>query len=226
MRSTLLREGFTAKKTHSRRHSANIHVLRSAKYESNSDTSSMDSHLPHEDILRARLERVLDQQTRRSSGGVFGWLWHTQDSTTKSSSKPNPPRSASAVTSTEPFAPNKLQRQAWSTDNVPMLVQPLTPPPTPPRRKHRPSPRYPSSFNDDEDDEEDNHELTPTSSPTFNARAASQQCRAIEGYVSFAQVEGLGEPPTSACPTNGSMNSLLLQSEEEKKSGWRWFWRT
>jgi hypothetical protein len=29
----------------------------------------------------------------------------------------------------------------------------------------------------------------------FNARKASTQCRAIEGYVSFANVEGLGEPP-------------------------------
>jgi len=29
----------------------------------------------------------------------------------------------------------------------------------------------------------------------FNARKASSQCRAIEGYVSFASVEGLGEPP-------------------------------
>ena len=33
------------------------------------------------------------------------------------------------------------------------------------------------------------------SSTPFNARKASTQCRAIEGYVSFASVEGLGEPP-------------------------------
>lgn len=31
--------------------------------------------------------------------------------------------------------------------------------------------------------------------PQFNARKASARCRAIEGYVSFASVEGLGEPP-------------------------------
>ena len=38
---------------------------------------------------------------------------------------------------------------------------------------------------------------TPPSPSTkhFNARKASTQCRAIEGYVSFASVEGLGEPP-------------------------------
>jgi len=38
----------------------------------------------------------------------------------------------------------------------------------------------------------------PSPSPPqkpFNARKASTQCRAIQGYVSFASVEGLGEPP-------------------------------
>ena len=43
------------------------------------------------------------------------------------------------------------------------------------------------------------HPLSPASphtSPTrpFNARRASAQCRAMEGYVSFANVEGLGAP--------------------------------
>lgn len=31
--------------------------------------------------------------------------------------------------------------------------------------------------------------------PTFNVRKASARCREMEGYVSFASVEGLGEPP-------------------------------
>ena len=35
---------------------------------------------------------------------------------------------------------------------------------------------------------------SPTTKP-FNARKASTQCRAMQGYVSFASVEGLGEPP-------------------------------
>jgi len=30
---------------------------------------------------------------------------------------------------------------------------------------------------------------------TFNARKASERCRMMEGYVSFASVEGLGTPP-------------------------------
>lgn len=37
-----------------------------------------------------------------------------------------------------------------------------------------------------------------TPSRPFNARRASAQCRAIEGYVSFANVEGLGVPPDDA----------------------------
>ena len=47
------------------------------------------------------------------------------------------------------------------------------------------------------------HHFIPQSEPNspspstkhFNARKASTQCRAMEGYVSFASVEGLGEPP-------------------------------
>lgn len=35
----------------------------------------------------------------------------------------------------------------------------------------------------------------PGSRPQFNARKASEHCRAMEGYVSFAAVEGLGSPP-------------------------------
>ncbi|PPQ87197.1 hypothetical protein CVT26_012562, partial [Gymnopilus dilepis] len=35
----------------------------------------------------------------------------------------------------------------------------------------------------------------PSPRPQFNARKASVQCRAMQGYVSFASVEGLGEPP-------------------------------
>ena len=33
------------------------------------------------------------------------------------------------------------------------------------------------------------------SSPSFDARTASAMCRRIDGYVSFANVEGLGSPP-------------------------------
>jgi len=37
--------------------------------------------------------------------------------------------------------------------------------------------------------------LTPPSTPPFNAWTASEMCKRMDGYVSFANVEGLGEPP-------------------------------
>ena len=68
--------------------------------------------------------------------------------------------------------------------------EPLTPPPTPPLLtsplSHPPKPPrlVPSAAH-------------PSVSPQtpFNARTASAHCRQIEGYVSFASVEGLGQPP-------------------------------
>lgn len=36
--------------------------------------------------------------------------------------------------------------------------------------------------------------LTPPPTPPFNARIAAAQCRAMDGYVSFADIEGLGVP--------------------------------
>lgn len=61
---------------------------------------------------------------------------------------------------------------------------------------HSPPPQTPPHFSV-------GHHFVPQSEPNspspstkhFNARKASTQCRAIEGYVSFASVEGLGEPP-------------------------------
>jgi len=39
----------------------------------------------------------------------------------------------------------------------------------------------------------------------FDARKASATCRAIEGYVSFASVEGLGEPPADPMLPDGGV---------------------
>ncbi|KAF8638152.1 hypothetical protein AX17_002409 [Amanita inopinata Kibby_2008] len=44
---------------------------------------------------------------------------------------------------------------------------------------------------------------TPGSRPQFNVRKASEQCKMIEGYVSFLSVEGLGGPPESDAPGMG-----------------------
>ena len=54
--------------------------------------------------------------------------------------------------------------------------------------------------------------LTPPPSPPFNARQAAAQCRAMDGYVSFANIEGLGIPEGSDEDT-----------DEDAKSRSRWF---
>ena len=67
------------------------------------------------------------------------------------------------------------------------------------------------------------HHLVQQSAPNtpspntkhFNARKASTQCRAIEGYVSFANVEGLGEPPLVREELDGRGNG---KCENEKMS--------
>ncbi len=54
--------------------------------------------------------------------------------------------------------------------------------------------------------------LTPPPSPPFNARQAAAQCRAMDGYISFATIEGLGVPEGNDDET-----------DEEAKSRSRWF---
>lgn len=56
----------------------------------------------------------------------------------------------------------------------------------------------------------------------FNARHASAQCALIPGYVSFADVEGLGMPASS----RASLIDDEDEDEERRKregKGW-WFW--
>jgi len=53
---------------------------------------------------------------------------------------------------------------------------------------------------------------------TFNARKASERCRTMEGYVSFAQVEGLGLPPNGV-DDDDDTNDRQGRAEEEEKRG-------
>lgn len=53
--------------------------------------------------------------------------------------------------------------------------------------------------------------LTPPPSPPFNARQAAAQCKAMDGYVSFATIEGLGIPEGSD------------EDTDEDKQRSRWF---
>ncbi|KAF5335640.1 hypothetical protein D9758_014798 [Tetrapyrgos nigripes] len=68
--------------------------------------------------------------------------------------------------------------------------------------------------------------LSPVNSPvssllsntsSFNARTASAQCRLMDGYVSFASIEGLGEPPASAHPSVGDGHSMLGDEDGDDK---------
>ncbi|KAJ3854973.1 hypothetical protein EV368DRAFT_80114 [Lentinula lateritia] len=66
--------------------------------------------------------------------------------------------------------------------------------------------------------------LSPTSAlsttSSFNARTASLQCREIDGYISFASIEGLGEPPVSALPMDsGDRGSMDGDERESQKKG-------
>lgn len=54
--------------------------------------------------------------------------------------------------------------------------------------------------------------LTPPPSPPFNAHQAAAQCKAMDGYISFANIEGLGVPDESDDET-----------DEDVKSRSRWF---
>lgn len=53
--------------------------------------------------------------------------------------------------------------------------------------------------------------------PRFNARKASAHCRAMEGYVSFAAVEGLGSPPDGL---DGDEDENECESGGGVKKGW------
>ncbi|KAJ7159057.1 hypothetical protein C8R43DRAFT_358461 [Mycena crocata] len=54
--------------------------------------------------------------------------------------------------------------------------------------------------------------------PAFNARKASAQCRQLEGYVSFAAVEGLGEPP-SPSPSGASWDEDSEEGAGKRREG-------
>ncbi|KIY62366.1 hypothetical protein CYLTODRAFT_459045 [Cylindrobasidium torrendii FP15055 ss-10] len=72
---------------------------------------------------------------------------------------------------------------------------PFTPPATPPREQ--PSPTLSTSSTESASPTPPLLPPSPSAAPShkFNARTASQQCRLIDGYVSFSSVEGLGMPP-------------------------------
>ena len=65
---------------------------------------------------------------------------------------------------------------------------------------------------------------TPT---RFNVRTASAQCKAQEGYVSFAMVEGLGEPEpiveVGGTTGGGGVGGEDVAGDGERKKKWLLF---
>lgn len=89
----------------------------------------------------------------------------------------------------------RLHRHAWSLDSLPQLQ---LIPPVPDDTTSEPSPSSP-----------------PSSS--FDARQAAQQCKKINGYVSFGAIEGLGMPPMED-------DNKEDDSQTTTKSWWTTLW--
>jgi hypothetical protein len=198
---------------------------------------------PHEQVLRTRLERVLQagraivraesreqererepgrrkstQSSGRSDDSDDPWLWRDSATYTLSSSpkqerfrsKPEapvpltppspstPPRSRSHSKSSRSQSNAHTPHREHQHQHHPQQHQPepLTPPPTPPTTTF-PVPSTPHTPQPSHAHAHLGHMPThPSTSPhAFNVRTASARCRQMEGYVSFAAVEGLGEPP-------------------------------
>lgn len=142
---------------------------------STTSSSSEDALTPHDAVLKRRLEGVLsqarDQDRRKSRRSISRPRTHTRESSEDWNSQASSPL------------------PAYSPGLPPQSLGPLTPPPTPP---HFPTilsrtTSHPGNVG---------RRLPKTpSSPSFDARTASAMCRRIDGYVSFANVEGLGSPP-------------------------------
>ncbi|KAH9940383.1 uncharacterized protein BXZ73DRAFT_42858 [Epithele typhae] len=155
---------------------------------------------PHEAVLRKRLETMLKTQSRRAGsierreydGGLSSGSGDSMSSSRNMSGEGD-----------FFFGPARdLSHTSLSSADRPM---PLPSKHHTPRGSHKPaSSRKGSSASS-------NGPLTPPPSPPFNAREAAAQCGAMDGYVSFATIEGLGVPDGSD------------EEEEDASSRSRWF---
>ncbi|RDX55230.1 hypothetical protein OH76DRAFT_1397626 [Lentinus brumalis] len=204
-----------------RRHSHSQSVSRVAAHPPSRATMDPEHTLtPHEAVLRSKLEGVLnsakvqDRRTRSverrdpdsgfSSGsgnsmassrnmsgeGDFFFSANGDSSLTSSNSYDGRHRSAT----NGPSSPRAHSRALHMASRAS------------PRSAHRPLSSQGGSSASNASP------LTPPPSPPFNARQAAAQCRAMDGYISFATIEGLGVP-------EGNDDD----SDEEAKSRSRWF---
>ncbi|EPS97174.1 hypothetical protein FOMPIDRAFT_1018403 [Fomitopsis schrenkii] len=187
---------------------------------------------PHDAVLRHKLEGVLrgaKEQERRgksterrhreagSSSGSGNSMASSRNLSAESDlfyavGESSVTSLSSAESKTNPTA-TAPSRGSFSTSSRPYVLHvhsrsPMNSPSTPSRQLS--SPRSQSSANP-------LSPLTPPPTPPFNARTAAEQCRAMDGYVSFANIEGLGVP-------EGAVDEDM--DDDDGKTGmlWRWFY--
>ena len=160
---------------------------------STASSSTEDVLTPHDAVLKRRLEGVLSQARDQDLGKSRRSVSRPRAHTRASSEDWNVCSLLVRFLHVRLFLILQSQSSSplpvYSPGLPPQSIGPLTPPPTPPHAatmlsrttSHSPTNgRRPS--------------LTP-SSPSFDVHTASAMCRRIDGYVSFANVEGLGSPP-------------------------------
>ncbi|KAI1794229.1 hypothetical protein LXA43DRAFT_884185 [Ganoderma leucocontextum] len=176
---------------------------------------------PHEAVLRSKLEGVLknakaqDRRTRSAERRDLdsGFSSGSGDSMASSRNRSGEgdfffgvggDSSLTSLSSNEP-AKYRSGLSIPSSPGVPARHLHM-PPPASPKSTRRPlsSQRYSPSSGV--------APLTPPPSPPFNARQAAAQCKTMDGYISFANIEGLGVPDDSDDET-----------DEDAKSRSRWF---
>lgn len=148
----------------------------SARSLSNSYTNSQSSEKPH--VTAHDMEPfILPSISSKHGRG------HRSTSVAYSQKSPRSPHSQGEAS---PWMTTPLPPSPFST---PTKKSPSSPYATP--SPHSPKPAILSSFSS-----ANSH--VPVNPPQFDLRAASQACKQVSGYVSFASVAGLGAPPGAA----------------------------
>ncbi|PIL36277.1 hypothetical protein GSI_01939 [Ganoderma sinense ZZ0214-1] len=176
---------------------------------------------PHEAVLRNKLEGVLknakaqDRRTRSAERRDVDSGFSSGSGNSMASSRNRSGEgdfffgagADSSLTSLSSNEPTKYRLGPSIPSSPGLAARHLhMPPPPSPRSTRRPlsSQKYAPSSGV--------ALLTPPPSPPFNARQAAAQCKAMDGYISFANIEGLGVPDESDDET-----------DEDVKSRSRWF---
>ncbi|OSD04144.1 hypothetical protein PYCCODRAFT_1444250 [Trametes coccinea BRFM310] len=179
---------------------------------------------PHEAVLRSRLEDVLknaktgNSRTRSTERrdvepGLSSGSGNSMASSRNLSGEGDFFFGANRDSSLTSLSSNDAKAMPATKPRTSMPSSPRRPhaslnmssPPASSRHVHR-QPSSPASPKDGVSP------LTPPPSPPFNVRQAAAQIKGMDGYISFANIEGLGMPEGSD-----------EESEEDAKSRSRWF---